>query len=72
MKAITLREARRQKGWTQVQLAEAAGIDQTTVSTIERGAVRNPSWDVVRRMSKALGVRPEALLFGVDRDEAHA
>lgn len=58
---MTLREARERKNWTQEQLAVAAGVNQGTVSLIELGKTQAPSWDVVARLSKALGVKPEAL-----------
>lgn len=32
-----LRELRRRKGWTQVQMADALGIDRSYISDMERG-----------------------------------
>lgn len=53
---------RRQLGWGQVQLAQAAGINQGYLSEIERGK-RNPSPATVRSLALALDV-PEAVLIG--------
>lgn len=63
VKAITIREARRRKGWTQDQLAGEAGVDQTTISDIETGRSQRPTFDVVMRLARALRVKPEALLL---------
>lgn len=58
---MTLREARQRKGWTQVELAQRAGVTQVHISSIELGKVAAPSWETVSRLSKALGVKPETL-----------
>jgi len=56
-----IRKARISKGWSQEDLAGAAGLDRTYISGIERG-VRNPTLSVVDLFAKALGVDPRALL----------
>lgn len=43
---------------TQEQLAGAVGVEQTTISDIERGKNRNPSWRVVAGIARALGRNP--------------
>ena len=58
---MTLQEARRKKGLNQVQLAEMAGVDQTTISDIECGRNKNPSWETVARIAEALEVEPDEL-----------
>lgn len=58
---MTLKEARERKSLTQEQLAEAAGVNQGTISLLELGRTQSPSWDVVARLSRALGVKPETL-----------
>jgi len=58
---MTLREARREKHLTQVQLADLVGTDQTTISDLETGRNRNPSWSMVSRIAAALDVRPEEI-----------
>lgn len=50
---------------TQQELAELSGIDQTTISDIENGRIKKPSWETVARLSAALGLDP-AELFPVD------
>ena len=55
-------EARRQRGWTQTDLAEAAGISRVTVSKIERGAT-DVGYVRLVRLARALGV-PASVLVG--------
>lgn len=50
---------------TQQELAELAGVDQTTISDLENGRIKKPSWETVARLSAALSVSP-AELFPVD------
>jgi DNA-binding XRE family transcriptional regulator len=51
-RAIGLR--RRETGLTQEALADAAGLDATTIRGIEGGKA-NPTWDVADRIARALG-----------------
>lgn len=51
---------RKKNHWSQMQLAEAASIDRTYVSNIERGKV-GPSFDVLFKLSDALGVATKQL-----------
>ena len=57
----TLRAARQQKGWTQVELSARAGLTQRHISQIERGQITRPTWETVSKFCKALGVRPEVI-----------
>lgn len=51
-----IREARKARGWTQSQLAEAAGTGQPVVSRIERGAsLKQPTIELIDRCARALG-----------------
>jgi transcriptional regulator with XRE-family HTH domain len=56
---IVLRETRM---WTQVRLAEEAGISPTTVSGIENGRISRPHFGTMRKLAIALEVKPEDLL----------
>jgi transcriptional regulator with XRE-family HTH domain len=66
---MNLRTARKLKGMTQEQLASQSGVDQTTISAIECGKSRNPSWETVSRIASALGVSPEEI-FPVSNEPA--
>jgi transcriptional regulator with XRE-family HTH domain len=51
-----MRKFRRDKGWSQEELAERAGVHRTYISGVER-LVRNPTITVVGRIAGALGVK---------------
>src|SRR5215216_5382118 len=53
---------RERRMWTQVRLAEEAGVSPTTVSGIENGRISRPHFGTVRKLAVALGVEPEDLL----------
>jgi len=52
---VRVRELRRRRGWTQEQLAEAAGRHWTYIGGIERGE-RNVTLQVVADLARALDV----------------
>ena len=54
-----VREARRRAGLTQAQLAELAGVPQSTIGRIETGA-RVPSTALVERLIRAAGFEVRA------------
>lgn len=65
---ITLREARKAKGLTQVELAELAGVRPATISDLEsrkrdRQARRLIDLDVIEKICRALGMVPGDLLI---------
>ena len=54
---------RKLKGFTQIQLAEIAGISRTHMSNIEApGVDKSVSLDVFFDIAEALGIEPEKLL----------
>jgi transcriptional regulator with XRE-family HTH domain len=59
--AKNLRRLRTEKGWSQEDYADRAGIHRTYVSDIERGA-RNPTITVVEKLAGPFGVSAGALL----------
>lgn len=56
-----VRQARKDKGWTQEQLAFEAGVKRAYLSEVENGQ-RNVSLDVVEKLAKALDVSPDLLM----------
>ncbi|HOO62936.1 MAG TPA: helix-turn-helix transcriptional regulator [Synergistaceae bacterium] len=56
-----IRKLRLQRGYTQKELAENAGITQEYLSAIERGS-RVPSLEVFLLLAEALRVPPSILL----------
>lgn len=65
MKLIDIRGERKRRGWTQDELAERAGIAQTTLSAIEIGHVKNPSFDIMKKLAVAFELDPRVLTFPV-------
>jgi len=59
--AKNLRRLRTDKGWSQEDYADRAGIHRTYVSDIERGA-RNPTIMIVEKLAKPLDVSAAVLL----------
>lgn len=54
-----LRRVRRVRAFTQAELAKRAGVSRATVIALESGRDAWPS--TVRRLARALGVKPEVL-----------
>ena len=55
-----IKEKRKQKKLTQLKLAEIVNIDVTVVSRIEKG-IRKPQSNIIKKLSKALGVDEKEL-----------
>lgn len=55
-----IREMRTERGFTQLDLAVRAGLNEGTIETIERGVV-TPKPETVRRIAEAMGVGVESL-----------
>jgi transcriptional regulator with XRE-family HTH domain len=56
-----LREARTRRLLTQDELAEKAGVSQSTIANIERDNAE-PQFRTIRKLAKALEVDPTTLL----------
>lgn len=59
-KRSPITDARKAKGWTQVQFAKAVGISQALISNYETGAYPVPQ-EALSRMAEVLGVSLESL-----------
>ena len=61
-----LRELRKDRGWTQQELAERAGLSNVTISALELGN-KSPRAEVRRKIEKALKSRVDWLsTIGID------
>ena len=56
---------RKQKGWSQEDLALEANINKNYISDLERGR-RNPSLEILERLADAFGITLEILFKGVE------
>ncbi|HSL84262.1 MAG TPA: helix-turn-helix transcriptional regulator [Thermoanaerobaculia bacterium] len=61
-----LRELRAERGWTQVELAERAGVSKSMLSLYERGKQR-PHLDTLGKLVNALGVSLGQLAARLER-----
>ena len=62
---------RRLRMWTQVRLAQEAGVSPTTVSGIETGKIGRPHFGTLGKLALALSVAPEELLGSRESVEEH-
>ena len=62
---LRIREQRERKGWTQLELANAAQVPQSTISRLERRPVSRLDVDILERIASALDV-PLSRLMRVD------
>ncbi|MFP3845807.1 helix-turn-helix domain-containing protein [Priestia filamentosa] len=67
-----IRVKRVRKGWTQLELAEVSGVPQCTISQIERGSRRYPTYDTICKIAKALDLPLEDFSFMEDHNEKGA
>ncbi|MGD8373935.1 MAG: helix-turn-helix transcriptional regulator [Candidatus Woesebacteria bacterium] len=56
-----VRELRKERGLSQVELASKVGIDRSYMGFLERGE-RNPSLEMIAKIAEALSVTPDELL----------
>lgn len=57
-----LRRLREQNALSRKDLAEIAGVDESTIYRLENGRSRKAMPRTVRQLAKALGVEPQVLL----------
>ena len=62
-----LKQVRKARKMTQIQLAELLGVEQSAISNYENG-LRMPGASTVVQLSSHLGVTVDELLIGVNRD----
>jgi DNA-binding XRE family transcriptional regulator len=54
-----LEKHRKKAGLSQMQLAERAKISQKTISAIEVGRIKQPTYETALKLGKVFGVKPE-------------
>ena len=60
---LNLKRIRKERGWSQEELAFESGLHRTYISGIERGA-RNPTIVILERLAQTLDVKIEELVRG--------
>lgn len=56
-----IRSFRKERGMSQIDLANKVGIDRSYIGFLERGE-RNPSLEMIIKIAEALSTTPDALL----------
>lgn len=64
MNTLTLKVARTRRRMGQVALAEKSGLNQSTVSRLEKGGIKRPTPETVEKLERALQLKPGQLAFG--------
>ena len=60
-----VKRIRKERGWSQEELAFESGLHRTYISGIERGA-RNPTIVILARLAETLRVTVDQLVIGRD------
>jgi transcriptional regulator with XRE-family HTH domain len=55
---MTFRELLQQSGLTGYRLAKLSGVEQTTISQLELGKVRDPRWSTLEALALGLNTTP--------------
>ncbi len=56
-----IREKRLEKSWSQLELAERSGVPQSSISQIERGSRKYPTYENIKKIAKALDIKLDEL-----------
>lgn len=59
---MQLKKIRENAGLTQTDLAERANVSQKTISAIEIGRIKNPTYMTLLKLSLVLGCEPEEIM----------
>ncbi|MEO0884093.1 MAG: helix-turn-helix transcriptional regulator [Pseudomonadota bacterium] len=65
---LLVREQRRQRGWSQEELADRADLHRTFVSSVERGT-KNVTINSIHTLAKAMDLTVSELLDGLLIDD---
>lgn len=57
-----IRARRKEKGWTQIELAAKVGVKQAYICRLETGLRESPSLETIGKLAAALGI-PAAVLL---------
>jgi transcriptional regulator with XRE-family HTH domain len=55
---MTFRQLLQESGLTGYRLAKLSGVEQTTISQLELGKVRDPRWSTIAALALALNTAP--------------
>jgi transcriptional regulator with XRE-family HTH domain len=64
-----IRKRRQELGWSQRALAQRVSTRQATIADLERGAQKETSTALIRRLAKVLGVTADWLIGMYEEDD---
>lgn len=64
-----LKQKRKEKGLTLVQLGEKIGVTNGTISKWERGHIKNMKRDKIEALCNVLGIPPLVLINGIENND---
>ena len=68
---MNFRQLRQRSRITQYRLAQLSGVEQTTISQIELGKVRDPRWLTIAALATALNATPGAVAQAIENTTKH-
>jgi transcriptional regulator with XRE-family HTH domain len=66
---MNFRQLRERAGLTQYRLAKLTGVEQTTISQLELGKVRDPRWSTISVLADALDTTPAMVAKAIDNTQ---
>ena len=64
---MDFRGLRQRAGFTQYRLAKVSGVNQTTLSQLELGKVRDPRWSTISALALVLNTTPGTVAKAIER-----
>ena len=62
---MNFRQLRKHARITQYRLAKLSGVEQTTISQIELGKVRDPRWSTISALADVLNATPSTVALAI-------
>ena len=68
---MNFRQLRQHARISQYRLAQVSGVEQTTISQIELGKVRDPRWSTISALAAALNATPGSVAKAIEQTAKH-
>jgi transcriptional regulator with XRE-family HTH domain len=68
---MNFRQLRERARLSQYRLALLSDVEQTTISQLELGKVRDPRWSTISALAAALNATPAAVAKAIERTAKH-
>jgi transcriptional regulator with XRE-family HTH domain len=68
---MNFRQLRQQARISQYRLAQLSGVEQTTISQLELGKVRDPRWSTISALAAALNATPSVVAKAIEQTAKH-